>query len=367
MRPAENIEKLIRDVPIDTSAETDRAVLVDTLNAFENLRKTRSAKPELYIRRIIMKKRITKLATAAAVIVVASVMSMVAVKKGDSRVPSTVPRAASSQSATAELLGPQIHNFDDGSVVKLGDGAKIRLYDSIGKRGFEHIVGEIEVTVAKAAGEFVVVTALGTVRALGTVFTMDLIDTVPRDSTERIEVLAVKVREGVVEVSNAAGSRIVRENQSVTVEKDKEPYDFRQDENLPERLVERIEAMLDAFEAGDKRAWLASFNIQAAYDLVKGNIEYSEHPDWFSGMSEDDARRIREGFADVNSPEEMAERALATVNIHKAEKVYVQSVTMAGDGEHATARCVRIRGERRYLVTTPQWTYFYDDWWQTDD
>ncbi|MHC4623495.1 MAG: FecR domain-containing protein [Planctomycetota bacterium] len=553
MRPAD-IEKLIRDVPIDTSTETDTAVLGDTLKAFENSRKTKSAKIEPGIRRITVKNRITKLAVAAIIIIVAiagirhftgsiegagvawaevaekvdqiqtythrttqtrpegvesfesvvysssqhgrridvyedgeivmhsyvlleaksAVAIMPSAKKyqrtplseeevedelhasdprevvkefmsmeykslGRSRIDGVevegievenpeitaelyencvgrlwvdvetelpvrieidgvanrglgrmklvvddlewnaeigaddfrpnIPDdyTSAARMVAAEVNGPKVHNLDDGSVVKLADGATIRLYESTVKRGFEHIVGEIEVTVAKAAGEFVVVTAFGTVRALGTIFTMDLIDTVPRDSTERIEVLAVKVREGAVEVSNPAGSMIVRENQGVTVEKDKEPYDFRQDENLPERLVERIQAMLDAFEAGDKRAWIANFNIEVLYDLVKGNIEYSDHPDWFSGMDEEDARRIREGFADVNSLEEMVERALPKININEPHKIYVQSVSMDPDGEHATARCVEVRGERRYLVTTPQWTYFDDDWWQTDD
>jgi hypothetical protein len=71
MRPAENIEKLIRDVPIDTSTETDKAVLGDTLKAFENSRRTKSAKPEPNIWRIIMKKPIAKLVTAAAVVLIA--------------------------------------------------------------------------------------------------------------------------------------------------------------------------------------------------------------------------------------------------------------------------------------------------------
>ncbi|MHC4666128.1 MAG: hypothetical protein ACYS9T_09265 [Planctomycetota bacterium] len=73
MRPAENIEKLIRDVPIDTSTETDKAVLGDTLKAFENSRRTKSAKPEPNIWRIIMKKPIAKLVSAAAVILIAAI------------------------------------------------------------------------------------------------------------------------------------------------------------------------------------------------------------------------------------------------------------------------------------------------------
>jgi hypothetical protein len=68
MRPAENIEKLIRDVPIETSAETDKAVLGDVLMTLENTKETTSAKSEPNIGRIIIKTRITKLAAAAVII-----------------------------------------------------------------------------------------------------------------------------------------------------------------------------------------------------------------------------------------------------------------------------------------------------------
>jgi hypothetical protein len=69
MRPAENIEKLIRDVPVNTSSKTDRAILRDVLQTFETTNKTTSAKPEPNIWRVIMKSRITKLAAAAVIIV----------------------------------------------------------------------------------------------------------------------------------------------------------------------------------------------------------------------------------------------------------------------------------------------------------
>jgi hypothetical protein len=69
MRPAENIEKLIRDVPIDTSAETDKTVLGDVLKALENTKETTSVKPEPNIWRTIMKSRITRLAAAAVILI----------------------------------------------------------------------------------------------------------------------------------------------------------------------------------------------------------------------------------------------------------------------------------------------------------
>jgi outer membrane lipoprotein-sorting protein len=66
MRPAENIEKLIRNVPINTSAQWDEEVLDDVLNALEQSKKLQSDGLQPNIWRIIMKKRITKYATAAA-------------------------------------------------------------------------------------------------------------------------------------------------------------------------------------------------------------------------------------------------------------------------------------------------------------
>lgn len=302
-----------------------------------------------------MKNPITKLA-AMAVILVAILIGLSILKSESSSVPTFVV-----ESVATHLEGPLTHKFDDGSVVKLAKDARIRLYDNSGKRGFEHVTGEIDVVVAKGEGEFVVTTPLGVVKALGTAFKMDLLTV---DSTE---VLAVKVKEGSVEVSNAKGSTIVEENQMATVEKDKAPYDFTQDENLPPRLIERIQSMLDAMEAGDSKAWVANFNIKALYDLAKGNIQYSEHRDWFSGMSEDNAENFIEAFSHVQSPAEMLEILAPDIDDNEPEKIYIGSVTLADDGRHATARCVRERGEKQYTIYTPQWTFFDGDWWQTDD
>jgi len=69
MRPAEKIEKLIKNTKIDTNAETDDAVLGDVIEAFEKSKKQKSALTEPDIWRIIMKSRITKLAAAVVIIV----------------------------------------------------------------------------------------------------------------------------------------------------------------------------------------------------------------------------------------------------------------------------------------------------------
>jgi len=69
MRPEKNIEKLIKNIDIDTNAKTDKAVLDDVLEAFEKSKKPAAIEPNIW--RIIMKSPVTKFTAAAAVIIVA--------------------------------------------------------------------------------------------------------------------------------------------------------------------------------------------------------------------------------------------------------------------------------------------------------
>ncbi len=75
MRPAENIEKLIKNIDIDTNAKIDEAVLGELVEAFEKSKVKKTSATEQNIWRIIMKSRITKLA-AAAVIIVAVILGL---------------------------------------------------------------------------------------------------------------------------------------------------------------------------------------------------------------------------------------------------------------------------------------------------
>ncbi len=75
MRPAKNIEKLIKNTKIDTNAKVDKAVLDDVLKTFEKSKDKKSVPMEPNIWRTIMKSRITKLA-AAAVIIIAVLVSI---------------------------------------------------------------------------------------------------------------------------------------------------------------------------------------------------------------------------------------------------------------------------------------------------
>ncbi len=75
MRPADNIEKLLKNINIDTNAKTDNAVLGDVIEAFEKSKNKKTSATEQNIWRIIMKSNITKLA-ATAVIIVAVILGL---------------------------------------------------------------------------------------------------------------------------------------------------------------------------------------------------------------------------------------------------------------------------------------------------
>jgi len=69
MRPADNINELIKGLHLKASADLDRKVHDDISNALAKSKKTASAHSEPNIWRIIMKSRMIKLATAAAIII----------------------------------------------------------------------------------------------------------------------------------------------------------------------------------------------------------------------------------------------------------------------------------------------------------
>lgn len=310
------------------------------------------------IRRINMNALFVKLA-AAAVIVLAGIVGITQLNR-----PANVEPLPVETPQRAILSGPLTHTFSDGSIVTVADGARIRTYGEAGKRGFEHLTGAIDVTVAKGKGEFIVTTPYGDVKALGTQFTLDLVDGVTSDTREPVNLLSVEVTEGKVEVSNAKGKTTLAATQDTIVEKDAAPYDFNQDEALPARLKERIQAMVSAFAAGDAAAWAANYNFDYLFKLAKGQVEYD--PLRFGG-SEEDAKRLGQMTAKINTPEEMAQAFVGSVNISEPTTVYVRNVALSDDGHHAQAQCITRKGERSMTITTPQWHYFDNDWWQIDD
>ena len=76
MRPAENIEKLIKNTKIDTNAKVNEVVLDDTIKAFEKAKSRKSASRQPNIWRIITKSPITKLAAAAALMMAGTIIGL---------------------------------------------------------------------------------------------------------------------------------------------------------------------------------------------------------------------------------------------------------------------------------------------------
>lgn len=68
MKPSKNIEKIIKNINIETNAQTDESVLDDVVRAFEASKVITTAATKLNIRRIIMESKITKVAAAVLLI-----------------------------------------------------------------------------------------------------------------------------------------------------------------------------------------------------------------------------------------------------------------------------------------------------------
>ena len=308
----------------------------------------------LKTRRLIMTSTIVKLAAAAVVVVAAAI----AVQQWIT--PDTTNTGIGGRTAGL-IAGPTTFALADGSSVKLADGAQIRV-DSAGKRGFEHVAGQIDVSVTKGKGEFIVTSPYGQVKALGTQFTMNVMDEVAANTKERVQLLAVKVTEGSVEVRSPKGTTTLAANQDIIVAINAPPYDFNKDQKLPKELRTRIQSMIDALKAKDGAAWVANYNLPYLYKLAKGQVAYDSN--LFGGTAED-AQNFQKGLGNVTSPEELGKIVASSLNSNGGE-IYITSITMNEAGDHASARCVSKNGNRT-VVLGPQWHHFDGGWWQVDD
>jgi len=306
-------------------------------------------KPEQYVR----SRKIATAISASVIIIVAVGLYFLAVNP---------PLGPAIAQEFVEHIGPQVVNLADSSKIELAEGAKIVVRSQSKVRGFEYISGLINVEVAKDSKAFIVTTEFGEVKTLGTKFSIELINAVLQNTKENLEMLSVKVIEGTVQVSNDKGSTVISKNHTVNIERQKAPYDFTQDKNLPPRLIERIQSMVEAMETGDKNKYISNYNVEALYKLAKGEIKFAEHRYWFSGMSEENAQNFIKAFEKAESPEQMVEMMCGGISDEESGKIYVRSVILEPDGKHARAYCVS-----KNYGHTPQWTYFDGDWWQTDD
>lgn len=96
MKPPENIEKMIKNIDIDTNAESDKAVLDDVLKEFEKSRQKLSTLPESNLSRIITRTRLIKTTAIAASFIV--VFGLFVLYRNNQQQPDT---AAVAQPATS--------------------------------------------------------------------------------------------------------------------------------------------------------------------------------------------------------------------------------------------------------------------------
>ena len=301
-----------------------------------------------------MTSTITKLA-AAAVITIAAVTGIYTLNDNKTVEPTEIVN---------DMAGPKTFILADGSKVTMEKGAKIEVDYNSDTRGFKHIAGVVDVSVVKGLGEFIVTTPYGDVKALGTEFTLDMVDGVTADTKEHIELLAVEVTEGSVEVSNTKGVSILKEQQKLVVEKDKAPYNIAQDNDVPARLKERMTALVDAIKVGDKEAYAANYNINYLYKLIKGKVEYDSN---LFGGSEEDAKRLQKNLSNIESADALSKVFVQSLNIKGPTNVYLRDIEVSEDGKHATAKLIMGENTGRMVSSSPQWHYFDNDWWQIDD
>jgi hypothetical protein len=199
---------------------------------------------------------------------------------------------------------------------------------------------------------------------LGTEFILDMVDGVTTDTKEHVQLLAVEVTEGSVEVSNTKGSSILKEQQKLVVEKDHAPYNISQDDNVPARLKERMTALIDAIKAADAKAYSANYNFNYLYKLIKGEVEYDSN---LFGGSEEDAKRLQENLNKIESVEALSEMFAQSVNLDGPTDVYLRDIEVSEDGKHAKAKLLMGKATGNMKGSSPQWHYFDNDWWQVDD
>lgn len=303
-----------------------------------------------------MTSTITKLA-AAAVIAIAAVTGIY--KLSDNNNNTVEPTEI-----VNEMAGPKTFILADGSKVTMEKGAKIKVDYNSETRGFEHIAGVVDVSVVKGLGEFIVTTPHGEVKALGTEFILDMVDGVTSDTKEHVQLLAVEVTEGSVEVSNTKGASILKEQQKLVVEKDQAPYNISQDDNVPARLKERMTALIDAIKAGDAEAYSANYNFNYLYKLIKGQVEYDSN---LFGGTKEDAKRLQENLNNIESVEALSELFAKSVNLDGPTDVYLRDIEVSKDGKHAKAKLLMGKATGNMKGSSPQWHYFDNDWWQVDD
>ena len=134
--------------------------------------------------------------------------------------------------------------------------------------------------------------------------------------------------------------------------------------DVPTGLQERMDAMMAAMKAGDGQAYAANYNMNYLYKLVQGEVAYDET--LFGGTAED-AERLRQNLAGIAGPEAMAEMFAQSVNLKGIAGVQLKDIEISEDGTHAKAKLIQTKSTNGQVISSPQWHYFDNGWWQIDD
>jgi hypothetical protein len=110
---------------------------------------------------------------------------------------------------------------------------------------------------------------------------MNMMDEVAANTKERVQLLAVKVTEGKVEVRNPQGTTTLAANEDIVVALNAAPYDFNKDEKLPQELRARVQSMINA---GARTALPGRESPALPYKQAKAS---RVRPNLFGGTAED--------------------------------------------------------------------------------
>ena len=184
-------------------------------------------------------------------------------------------------------------------------------------------------------------------RALGTEFTLEMVNGTA-DSGERVELLSVEVTEGKVEVSNAKGQQYLEAAQDGIVAKDTAPYDFNQDEALPDPAQRAHPGHGGRFR-GQRHCRLGrQLQHQIPLQARKGANRVRPAPvRRFAGKTLSD---WAETLKNIESSEQLAEVFASSVNITEPIKIYVRLVELSSDGNHARAQCIQRKSPRSMTI-----------------
>jgi len=176
--------------------------------------------------------------------------------------------------------------------------------------------------------------------------------------------LAAAAVVGVVGIAGISQTLTAEKEMAQCIEKCQGPSPVTPNADVPARLQERMDALVAAMKAGDAQAYAANYNVNYLYKLVKGQVEYDAN---LFGGSAEDAKRLQQNLSNIGDAKALALAFEKSVNFGNVKDVRLEAITISEDGAHATAKLVQTKAAGGTVISSPQWHYFDNDWWQIDD